>query len=340
MDTNELNSFSNMKISLLKKIKNRLWNAIVSNSRNKKYYPKLYKSYWHSRFNQNNFSTNLDSFYTAIPNSGAGIGHQMANWIAGYWFAQQFGLKFAHSPFSKVNWEFFLGFGVGEKKTDYLLANGHKKVRLPLFDELKESEVELQQQIIASYSNKKVVFVAEQDQFYCDQFGVIEAIVEKFHTAPARKEDQLIFDTESFNIAVHVRRGDIVVGQENKNENLLMRWQGNDYFVKVLANVLISLETTKPIAIYLFSQGAAKDFSEFEQFPNLNFCLQMNAQDSFLHMVSADLLITSKSSFSYKPALLNKNIKVCPKDFWHGYPKTKDWIMANEDGNLNSYKNE
>lgn len=53
----------------------------------------------------------------------------------------------------------------------------------------------------------------------------------------------------------------------------------------------------------------------------------MNSQDSFLHMVYADCLITSKSSFSYKPALLNKGIKVCPKDFWHGYPNTKDWLL-------------
>lgn len=336
MDTNELNSLSNMKISLLKKIKNRLWNAIVSNSRNKKYYPKLYKSYWHSRFNQNNVSANFNSFYSAIPNSGAGIGHQMANWIAGYWFAQQFNLQFAHIPFSSSKWESFLGFGEREKNIEELLSTGYIKVKLPLFDENKLAEVELQKRIVTSYNNKKVVFVTEQDQFYCDQFGVIEAIVEKFHTAPARKEDQLIFNTESFNIAVHVRRGDIVVCQENQNSNLLMRWQGNDYFEKVLNNLLSKLETVKPVYIYLFSQGTESDFPEFSQFKNLHFCLDMNAQDSFLHMVFADLLITSKSSFSYKPALLNKNIKVCPKDFWHGYPKTKDWIMANEDGTINS----
>jgi hypothetical protein len=106
--------------------------------------------------------------------------------------------------------------------------------------------------------------------------------------------------------------------------------------VKVLENVLNGIETSKPKAIYLFSEGVDSDFSEFEQFYNLHFCLDMNAQDSFLHMVNADLLITSKSSFSYKPALLNRNIKVCPRDFWHGYPNGDDWIMVNEDGSLNS----
>jgi len=60
----------------------------------------------------------------------------------------------------------------------------------------------------------------------------------------------------------------------------------------------------------------------------------MNAQDSFLHLVYADLLITSKSSFSYKPALLNNGIKICPKNFWHGYPNNKKWILCDNNGNF------
>ena len=29
-----------------------------------------------------------NQYFAAIPNRGAGIGHQLANWIAGYWFDQ------------------------------------------------------------------------------------------------------------------------------------------------------------------------------------------------------------------------------------------------------------
>jgi len=60
----------------------------------------------------------------------------------------------------------------------------------------------------------------------------------------------------------------------------------------------------------------------------------MSTKDSFLHMVYADLLITSKSSFSYNPALLSKGIKVCPKDLWRGYPESKDWILVENDGSF------
>ena len=55
-----------------------------------------------------------------------------------------------------------------------------------------------------------------------------------------------------------------------------------------------------------------------------NYCLR----NTFLHFVYADLLITSKSSFSYKAALINRGIKLCPKQFWHKYPKNnKNWVL-------------
>jgi hypothetical protein len=317
----------------LEKVKRRLWSEIVSHTRNTLLYLYLYKSYWYSLlFPKKGVIENTDFYFSARPNPGAGIGHQMANWIAGYWWARQFGLQFAHYPFSSKKWDDFLGFGENETKVADLLKQGYRKVLLPLFDESQPLEIQRTKEIIASYGNKKIVFVAEQDQGYKDQYGVMDEIKQKFYNAPSRRNDKLIYSPDNFNIAIHVRRGDITIGQLNKNPNLLMRWQDNDYFKNVLMNVLAYIKTTKPIAIYLFSQGTEADFLEFKSFENLHFCLDMNPQDSFLHLVFADLLITSKSSFSYKPALLNNGIKVCPRNFWHGYPETTDWILADDKG--------
>ncbi|KHJ38162.1 hypothetical protein PBAC_17030 [Pedobacter glucosidilyticus] len=319
---------------ILEKVKKYFWDKLISFSKGKLFYPLLYKSYWFFLFNESktrNFSKN---YYTTIPNPGAGIGHQLANWIAGYWFAKQLKLQFAHSPFSNAKWEYFLGFGEQEKTLKELLSKGYRRVNLPLFNENKPIDIELQKKIIQSFGSKKVVFVAEQDQFYKNQFEVIDAIQNKFYNAPSRQQDKLIYDSDTFNIAVHVRRGDIVIGQESRNPNLLLRWQDNNYYVTVLKQALDKIVISKPIKIYLFSQGEVTDFPDFDEFPNLHFCLDMNAQDSFLHMVYADLLITSKSSFSYKPALLNKGLKICPKNFWHGYPDSKDWLFADNHGNL------
>jgi hypothetical protein len=318
---------------LIAKIKNRVWREIVVFSRNKFYYSAMYSCWWYSLFHKSDFMALPNSYLTAVPNSGAGIGHQMANWIAGLWFSRDFRLHHAHIKFPSSKWEGFLGFGDGKDSLDFLLKErGFQKVLLPLFDEFNKKEVDQIRKIIASYHNKNIVFVLEQDQFYRDQFGVIDEIQNKFYSAEARKNDQLRYSCENYNIAIHVRRGDIVVGQTSRNSNLLMRWQDGEYFKIVLRTVLNSIKTEKKIRVYLFSQGIREEFSDFEEFDNLEYCLEFGAQESFLHMVFADLLITSKSSFSYKPALLSKGIKICPQNFWHGYPDNIKWITVDESG--------
>jgi hypothetical protein len=271
---------------------------------------------------------------SAVPNPGAGIGHQMANWNAGYWFAKQFNLPFAHVSFSKKNWEDFLGFGYKEVIVKQLVdSKGYKKIKIPLFDEKNNVEVSRIKKIIESFKGSKVIFMCEQDQAYKAQYGVQKEIQNKYFNAPIRKKDKIVYKPSSLNIALHIRRGDIIQKKQSNN-NLTIRWLNNDYFFNVLESILKLLKTKKEIHIYLFSQGKIKDFIEFKKFDNIHFCLDMSAQDSFLHMVYADVLITSKSSFSYKPALLNKGIKVVPKNFWHSYPKSKNWLLADKSGQI------
>lgn len=323
-----------MKRLTYPKFKRKIWAKTVALSRNKSFYPYIYLSYWHYLLHKNGADGNSQCYYAARPNPGAGIGHQLANWIAGYWYAKQFGLKFAYLPFSSTSWDDFLGFGENEVTVKELKSKGYKVRKLPLFNECDIAEKNRCLQIIRSYGNEKVVFVAEQDQFYKAQHGVMEDLKNKFYSAPSRKNDSLLYSDANFNIAIHVRRGDIMVDQSNPN--LAMRYLSNDYFEKVLAQVYEHFKVSQdnPIHIYFFSQGKPEDYPEFASYHNLHWCMDMGAQASFLHMVYADVLITSKSSFSYKPALLSNGIKICPKNFWHGYPETKDWVMVENDGEI------
>jgi hypothetical protein len=322
------------------KVKNRLWSDLVRYSRNKPFYPWLYRSYWHYKFVPSKKRTTDICYYAARPNPGAGIGHQLANWIAGYWFAQQFGLKFAHLPFSNQKWEDFLDFGEGEVIVEELVKKGYKIRKLPLFAESKQQEVARTRNIINSYSNKKIVFIAEQDQYYRDQFGVIKDIQRKFNRASSRQSDKIVFDSTHFNIAVHVRRTVIIDGKvtEENEAARSKRWLSNDYYEKVLKQVVENIKVSKPISIYLFSTGKPEEFAEFSNYGDVHFCSDMDEYRSFLHLIRADLLITSKSSFSYKPALMNEAIKVCPRNFWHGYPEAKKWILVENDGTFDISK--
>ncbi len=331
-----------MSFSLfISKVKFRLWITIVECTQGKRIYPRLYKSYWHYKFSRNKGTTvNTTCYFAAQPNPGAGIGHQMANWIAGYWFAKQFGLKFAHIPFSTQKWEEFLGFGEGDAKVSELIKLGYKLRKLPLFDEYHQQEVSLINSIIQSYAGKKVVFVVEQDQFYKDQFGIKDDIKRKFNQAAARRNDRIAYDPTHFNIAVHVRRTVIIDGKvtEEDESARALRWLSNDYYEKVLKQVLENIKVTKPIDIYLFSTGKPEEFAEFSKYGNIRFCSDMDEYTSFLHLIRADLLITSKSSFSYKPALMNDAIKVCPRNFWHGYPDDRKWVLVENNGTFDANK--
>jgi hypothetical protein len=333
----------NMKFKLLvKKIRNRIHVGFISIINNSRFQFKAYPSYWHSRIARSKFNqtNNPANYFAACPNAGAGIGHQLANWIAGYWWAKQFGLRFAHLPFSNSKWDLFLGFGENEENVERLIQNGYKRVRLPLFNENRLDEVELIKSIIASYNNKRVVFIAEQDQAYMQQYGVMAYLKHKFNAAKARMHDKLVYNENNYNIAVHVRRTVIIDGVITLEDDAAksLRWLANDYYEKVLIQVLDNIKVNKPIDIYLFSTGKPEEFAEFSKYGNIKFCSDMDEYTSFLHLVRADLLITSKSSFSYKPALMNGGIKICPRNFWHGYPDTKDWILVENDGTFDVCK--
>jgi hypothetical protein len=304
-----------------------------------------YKSYRHAlkcadKINGSFLHTN---YLAAVPNPGAGIGHQMANWMAGYYYAKYFGLKFAHIPFSNEHhplspnkWDTFLGFGEGEKSFNTVKKEGYKVVRLPQFDFGDEWQVSMIKKIINSYSQSKVVFLCEQDQFLRDLYLVSADLQNKFRNASSRKFDRLQYDNQHFNIAVHVRRTVVIDGKKiEENEKVrAMRWLSNDYYEKVLKSVLQAIKPSKPIAIWLFSTGKADEFAEFAKYGDVHFCNDMDEYMSFAHLIYADLLITSKSSFSYKPALMNDGIKVCPRNFWHSYPDAKDWILCENDGSF------
>jgi hypothetical protein len=338
-----------MTLSELKyKLKNKIHYYLIASHRNEPYekYISYYCSYRYSLKHENIKEENIN-YLAARPNPGAGIGHQMANWIAGYWFAKKFGLNFAHIPFSNDHnpfvsneWDTFLGFGEGEILVSDLLHNGYKKVLLPLFDENRQEQIEIIKKIIISYSNKRAVFICEQDQFLRNQYYVMNELQQKFYSAFSRKNDIIQYNKNHINIAIHVRRTVIIDGKiiKESQEAMDLRWLSEDYYIKVLSQILKSISINKPISIWLFSTGNEEEFLDFKKYGDIHFCSGMNEYQTFAHLIFADILITSKSSFSYKPALICKGIKICPRNFWHGYPDAKDWILCDNDGTFDVKK--
>ena len=322
------------KRSFHEKLRQRTRSEFLRRASKTSLYPYFYSATWRAKFSWLKHPDNSpDKFITAVPNAGAGIGHQMANWIAGLYAAEFFGLRFAHSPFPAPEWEAFLGLGGTDPLAkDLVNSQGYRKVRLPRFDFKKPEEVARVRRIITSYTGK-VCFFCEMDQFFREQHQVIESLQARFHGAVARESEALSFHANRLSIAVHVRRGDICQSEQDpENTNLSMRWLDDDYFLGILEKIHADLPDQIESETFIFTQGNAEDYEAYTRFPNTRICTDMGAIDSFRHMVFADVLVTSRSSFSYKPALLSRGIKICPAEFWHGYPDNHDWSQVDRHG--------
>ena len=222
-----------MTSTLYIKFKHRLWMKIVSSTRHIFIYKYLYKSYWHFLIHNYNKKNNLNNinFYTPGINQGAGIGHQMSNWISAYWFAKKFSLIFAHKSFNDSEWEIFLNFGYNEINVSNLLNNGFKKIKLPLFDENNKNEVLIQKNIIKSYNNYKVCFFSEIDQSTKNIFLLEQDLKNKFFAVNRFVSNKLLYNPNNRNIAVHIRRGDIMKGVSSNKKNHKIRFIDNNYFI-------------------------------------------------------------------------------------------------------------
>jgi hypothetical protein len=115
------------------------------------------------------------------------------------------------------------------------------------------------------------------------------------------------------NVAVHIRR-------KNPHDNLEDYGYTNDeYFLNCINHIRKEYPENKKIHIY--SQGALNSFEKFKS-NDVVFHLNEPIEDTFYDLVTADILVMSKGSFSYSAALLSNGI-IYYIPFWH--PKLSHW---------------
>ena len=295
----------------------------------------FYASYRHR--NKKAGKVYVIQYMTQQPNFGAGFGHGLDVWRAGVVNAKALGLEYSYTPMVTEEWDRALGLGEKEMSTEKLIKQGYRVVRLPYYEMRDKASRELIEKIIRSYRGEKVIFLNEFEQECSPKDTGIgnDFMRRKFFEASSRKDDKLIFEKDKVNVAVHIRRGDVSEGLKAGDESMRKRWLDESYYVKVIGAVDEKIKKENKEAVYyIFSEGSEEDFPELKKMENLRFCLDMNAIDSFVHMCRADFLITGLSSFSYDPGLINPAKKIAPKKFWNPYPKNGEWILADEEGNL------
>lgn len=130
---------------------------------------------------------------------------------------------------------------------------------------------------------------------------------------------------DDVTVAVHIRRGDV-----GSNANSL-RFTPNQKIVKTIATLREILQDLDvPFSIDLFSQGKASEFAEFAEL-GCRLHLDADAVWTMRNLIESDLLVMSKSSFSYVAALINRGVKLYEPTF---NPPLSEWIVKRKDGSF------
>lgn len=139
----------------------------------------------------------------------------------------------------------------------------------------------------------------------------------------------------AISIVVHMRRGDV---WPNSHPG---RYLYNSYYMDILEFIVSRISDNYKITICtdgysnassatLAGKHAHETFDVFiDRFSENNVELKINDsnESDWRRMIEADILIMSKSSFSYPPAIFNKGI-VIYHPFWHG--KLDGWLDSQD----------
>lgn len=309
-----------------------------------KAYP-FYRSYRHRNVRRKMVSYNADGsgyeflYMTEKPNPLAGFGHGLGSWRAGLVNAQRLGLNYAYSPMVNSSWDEKMGLGEGLPKVSDLLSDGYKKVRLPYYDMDSKESLEIVRQIINSYRGEKAVFVNEHEQWTADGDDIYgdRLIREMFWKSSTRNNDYIVYDSEDshINVALHIRRGDVKALLDQGDKSMLDRWLDNSYYAAVMNTILKCAPDSEKVFFYLFSEGDKEQFSDlFGITPNLTILTNLSAEDSFINICRADIIVTAPSSFSVIAGSFSYALKLYPDKEWLTIPNTDEWIRISDNGTI------
>lgn len=150
-----------------------------------------------------------------------------------------------------------------------------------------------------------------------------------YNRARQKSPIELGLDPSRLNIAIHIRRGDLLPGRQFSDLSNRML---PDLWYKTVLDI-IGKNLPKNLSIHVFSEGLNGEyrsengtpFSWRTKYANTNHDVIEHIDSSFLHtfhhLMHADILIGSKSGMSHLAGMLSNQIKIMP-NMWHSYRGT------------------
>jgi len=141
---------------------------------------------------------------------------------------------------------------------------------------------------------------------------------------------------ENINISLHIRTAnpDDIPAEIVSTYREKYIFEKDFHRYKNLVDFLKNNTKDKKATLHIHSQGFTTNFEEFFELKEENFDIKLHIDDhpisDIYHMVNADFLIMSNSSFSWLSSLLNSNQKIARDNFMNG-PFVHNCLKANYD---------
>jgi len=271
------------------------------------------------------------AYVLAIPHYTTGIGHSVMELNTAVVRAQRWGLKYLHMPLREP-WEGFFSFGDDEDQSADVMARKPIIIDLPYvpLPDDPEQESRLNGLIQGFRSEQLVVFRLFPKTSVFAQSEGSSFLRGKYMKRRGADPIENLLEDGKVNVAIHIRRGDIMAMMKAGVGSWRERYVDLDYFVD-LAKEVEALCGRNRVCFNIFSQGDLADFQVFDCLSNVHYRLDYDVFASFHNLVMADVLIGSPSSFSYLPSLFSDGVKIFRSPFWHDLPDEPEWVRF-EDG--------
>ncbi|MEQ1898885.1 MAG: hypothetical protein ABL971_16045 [Vicinamibacterales bacterium] len=219
-------------------------------------------------------------------------------------FADRAGLRYVHTPFQRMDrtaqaevdrWEAFFNLAHGELLLSDIESLGLKTVGLP-------------SPAFLPFSEAPALYVVRHCHDYAnrfpDEYKRVGNSVSRKYAAGAKDGLESHYDPTKLNIALHVRRDDVTP------QSLDRKYTANEHLTSVLRHVLSACTVLglSP-SVHLYSDGHADEFDDLRD-QGWAFHLRECPFSTFNNLVEADVLIMSKSTFSYVAALLSRGVPI------------------------------
>ena len=144
----------------------------------------------------------------------------------------------------------------------------------------------------------------------------------------AREADSFVlqYQPDLINVAVHIRRGDLL--PDRQFSDLSHRMLPDRWYIEILNRV--AAEASRPLSIHIFSEGKnglyqsekGVHFSWSDFYAGSGHRVTEHIDTPFLdtvhHLLHADVLVGSKSGMTHLAGMLGNQIKLVPT-MWHSY---------------------